>query len=679
MSNLPSNLGRLARLYGVQPFYLDMRGERRDAEVESLLAVTRILGAEVDGIDDVESAIARREQELWDRSLEPVLLAWDGKLPPIRIRMRLSMKKTIHGGILLEDQTIDEIDLRPDKLPIRNKHQIGRTLYVEREWSIRRVFPAGYHYLHLHIGDLAVNTLIISAPTKAHFPFKRKQWGIFSPMYALHSERHPNSGTVAELDDLMEWMLQHKGRVAATLPLLAAFLDTPFEASPYSPASRLFWNEFYVDNGKAAKARRGDLVDYRREMQVRRRELEKQAVAFLKNRESLEYHQFQEFVHSSPNLAPYSRFRAVTEQQGAGWTSWPVRLQNGRISGRDYNPEVEQYHKYAQWRIQSQLRTLADKAKASDQVLYLDLPLGLHPDGYDIWAYRDLFVREATGGAPPDPVFTKGQNWGFPPMHPETSRLNHYDYTIAYIRTHLQKARLLRIDHVMGLHRLFWIPQGFSGDKGVYVSYPADEMYAILCLESHRNEAGIVGENLGTVPPEVNASMRRHNIQQMYVVQYELEGRDPQKALETVPKTCVASLNTHDMFPFAAFLNSTDIGDRLDLGFLPKADLKTEHARRSNMKKVLTEVLQDENLLPPGSRTNASVLFKSTVEHLAQSPANIVLLNIDDLLGETRPQNVPSTQKERPNWRRRTRLTLEQIKTSGKISVLLDSIERGRR
>src|SRR5262249_55173307 len=157
----------------------------------------------------------------------------------------------------------------------------------------------------------------------------------------------------------------------------------------------------------------------------------------------------------------------------------------------------EQYHLYAQWRIQSQLSSMADKASRNGQLLYLDLPLGLHPEGYDIWRYRDLFVREAAGGAPPDPVFTKGQNWCFPPMHPEVSRLTHYEYTIAYLRNHLQNTRLLRIDHVMGLHRLFWIPRGFTGDKGVYVRYPAHEMYAILSLESHRHKAGVVGENLG--------------------------------------------------------------------------------------------------------------------------------------------------------------------------------------
>jgi 4-alpha-glucanotransferase len=312
-------------------------------------------------------------------------------------------------------------------------------------------------------------------------------------------------------------------------------------------------------------------------------------------------------------------------------------------------------------------------------VLYLDLPLGLHPESYDIWRYRDVFVREAAGGAPPDPVFTAGQNWGFPPMHPEASRLRHHEYTIAYIRNHLQYARLLRIDHVMGLHRLFWIPKGFTGDKGVYVSYPADELYAILCLESHRYHAGIVGENLGTVPPEVNSSMKRHNIQQMYVVQYELEGNNCWLGLQSVPKNTMASLNTHDMSPFRAFLTGLDIKDRLDLAFLDKAGARNERARRSEMTRILEKFLKQKKFLPRGGRPTPMQIFKATMQLLASSAANIVLVNIDDLLGQVFPQNVPATQTERPNWKRRIRLTLEQIEKSSAASETLQMIEEERR
>ena len=216
-------------------------------------------------------------------------------------------------------------------------------------------------------------------------------------------------------------------------------------------------------------------------------------------------------------------------------------------------------------------------------------------------------------------MFTKGQNWGFPPQHPDKMRMHHYDYTIAYLRNHLRYARMLRIDHVMGLHRLFWIPKGLTGDKGVYVEYPADETYAILSVESHRYQAGIVGENLGTVPPEVNVSMQRHNIQQMYVLQYEVVGTDPKRAVRSVPEDTVASLNTHDMSPFRAFLEGSDIDDRLDLKFLDKPGAKQERRDREAMTKSFRKFLEGKRLLKAGSRPSPQLVFKAAMEFLASS------------------------------------------------------------
>jgi len=201
---------------------------------------------------------------------------------------------------------------------------------------------------------------------------------------------------------------------------------------------------------------------------------------------------------------------------------------------------------------------------------------------------------------------------------------------------------MLRIDHVMGLHRLFWIPRNLSSDKGVYVDYPADELYAILSAESHRSQAGIVGENLGTVPREVNISMRRHNVQQMYVVQYEIVG-DSRRALRSVPSNTVASLNTHDMAPFRAFLEGGDIDDRLDLNFLSVAGARKERRARALMKESIVEFLQRKRLLEPDSTTDPEATFKAITEFLAASVARVVLVNLEVLWPETQPQNVPAT------------------------------------
>jgi 4-alpha-glucanotransferase len=400
-------------------------------------------------------------------------------------------------------------------------------------------------------------------------------------------------------------------------------------------------------------------VDYRGIMAWKRRILEELSRAFFAGGAPHRREAFTRFVRNQKGVDEYARFRAVTDRQRKGWTAWPSRLRDGTIRKGDYDEDCKNYHLFSQWIAQEQLQSLADKAAAQGQMLYLDLPLGLHSDSYDVWNDRQSFVRGVAGGAPPDPVFTKGQNWGFPPMHPEAMRLNGYQYVIAYIRNHLRFARLLRVDHVMGLHRLYWIPNELTGDKGVFVEYRAEEFYAILSLESHVQRAGIVGENLGTVPPEVNAAMVRHNIRQMYVVQYEVASEPARPKLPPVPSNCVAGLNTHDMPPFRAFMEGTDIEDRLDLRLLDEKAARLERQQRALMKRKLRA-------------------FRATVEFLAGSKADIVLVNLEDLWGEVLPQNVPATNQERPNWRRRFRRSIEQIRRSADIAEELSHVFANR-
>ena len=554
--NPPPKLLTLARLYGIQTFYRDPKGQRIGASTESLLAAIRALGGNTNNVDDVDAALRDRRRELADRVVEPVVVAWDGTVPPITVRSdsgRTRCTLTLESG-------------------------------ESRDLKSLRHLPLGYHRLTIEESGRTHGVLIISAPTKAHFPFDHKTWGVFAPIYALHSKRSPNAGDLSDFSRLIDLVTNHGGQVAATLPLLAAFLDKPFEPSPYSPASRLFWNEFYADVGASGKPRTAELVDYRKEMAFRRSVLEKEADAFFSRQPTND--QFEAFRKNSSELDLYARFRAVTENRGRGWTQWPKHQQNA-IETAAYDERVARYHIYAQWKVHEQLQTVADRTRHAGELLYLDLPLGLHIDSYDIWRYRDQFALDASGGAPPDLVFTTGQNWSFPPMHPERMRMRHYDYTIAYIRNHLQFARMLRIDHVMGLHRLFWIPAGLTGDMGVYVEYPAEELYAILSLESHRYEAGIVGENLGIVPAEVTRSMRRHNIHQMFVVQYELAADNPKRAMRPIPRDCVASLNTHDVVPFHGFLNGDDIDDRLDLKFIDRRTAAQERRQRRRSRGTL--------------------------------------------------------------------------------------------
>jgi 4-alpha-glucanotransferase len=295
---------------------------------------------------------------------------------------------------------------------------------------------------------------------------------------------------------------------------------------------------------------------------------------------------------------------------------------------------------------------------------YLDLPLGVHPYGYDTWRERGSFALDVSAGSPPDAFFTKGQNWGFAPLNPYAMRQNHYRYLLEFLRFKMRHTGFLRIDHVMWLHRLYWIPKGQPASEGAYVRYPAEELYAILSLESHRHKTMLVGENLGTVPPEVNECMARHHLRETYVLQYEA---GPKARLRLPPRHSVASLNTHDMPTFEAFVRGLDIDDRFDLGLIKKSDLAGEHRQRRKIVAAVRKAL--------GAKGD---LLEFALKFLGQSDAEIVLINIEDLWRETLPQNVPSTSSERPNWRRKLRYAIKEIRANPEVQRLLQFVADAR-
>ena len=542
-------------------------------------------------------------------------------------------------------------------LPVLDTTEVEGAQYVVKGLPLLGDLPWGYHRFtleipraysapHLHTEQVP-EALIIVAPLKAYVPPEApgsRTWGVFLPLYAIRRSREQRGrqgsrstvfrapttsphyltsawpgGSFSDLEALMEWVAGMGGGVVATLPLLAAFLSEstvrswesgqkttptppsntphpggePFDLSPYAPASRLLWNEYYLDVARVPELQScptvlalldsrfeaeleslhsSPLVDYRRQMALKRRVLEELSRWFFTGA-SDRLESLRRFAEAHPVVEDYARFRATGEKHRAPWRSWPLALREGTLREGDYDEDMKRYHLYVQWLAHQQVQQLSKLAREKGPGLYLDLPLGVHPDGYDVWRERDIFVAETSAGAPPDSVFTRGQDWGFPPLSPQRVRERKYGYYIASLRHHLQHAGILRIDHVMGLHRLFWIPKGMEAREGVYVRYRPEELYAILTLESHRNKAIIVGENLGTVPAYVNSAMSRHGLHRMYVAQYELTP-NPQRALPPVPAEVVASFNTHDMPPFARFWQGLDIQDRQDMGLLDQAGVQ---------------------------------------------------------------------------------------------------------
>lgn len=672
-------LHRLARLRGVETSFVDYRGTRQHAAPHSLLAALHTLGAPVEGLEDVPEALRETLQEQWRRLCEPVAVTWGGKPACLELRLPAGVTGPVDCRLELEDGRSLCWSRRLTRLPVQRSTSVEGVHYETRLLSLPPGLPEGYHRLTLDLPVGPREILIISAPCQAHTApggAADRAWGVFLPLYALRTEQDWGAGNLSSLEDLLHRVRKLGGNLAGTLPLLATFLDQPFAPSPYQPVSRLFWNEFYLDvtrprefqespevqalyrdpvfQAELASLRAAPLVDYRRGMALRRKILEACA-RFLCTDGFGRLEAFRRWAGENPVARDYARFRAAVERQRAAWPEWPERMRNGFLQEGDYDREAEGYHLYVQWLAQEQFQNLSDQARQSGLTFYLDLPLGVHGGGYDVWRERAAFALEASSGAPPDELFAGGQDWQFPPLHPERIREQGYRYYIDYLRHHLRLAGILRLDHVMGLHHLYWIPAGLTASEGVYVRYRAEEFYAALTLESRRHRSLIVGEDLGTVPGYVRKAMDRHQLQRMYILPFEITG-DSGRVLRPVPDNALAALNTHDLPPFAAYWRDSK-------GSRERLTLPAYLCRRGRLKAPTQK---------------AGAILRGCLAHLAASRARVLLVNLEDLWLETEPQNIPGTIDEYPNWRRKARYTLEEFSQKPEFQEVLEEVRRLR-
>ncbi|MCA9202547.1 MAG: 4-alpha-glucanotransferase [Planctomycetales bacterium] len=708
MTPLPEPLKELAECYGVLTEYWDVNGQLRVASVESLLAVLQLLGANVSSVEQAAEAITVRRENRAQRVLEPVIVVWQGDAAEFVVTLPRGDTPTSLRFIIDIPGGLTPIDLKWNEL-----REVPADFAPSDRYSTRVVridIPAqvtpGYWPLTLECNGRQHKSLLMHAPRQAFGPPASGQaWGCFMPVYSIRSQHNWGAGDYTDLRHLAEWIGGQGGRVLGTLPLLAGFLDEPCDPSPYAPATRLFWNEFYIDVERVPElahceparnligssafqqeltgCREGEYIDYQRLMKLKRSVLE--LLADTMPQQSAERQQaWRVFIEQTPQLEEYATFRAVHERERRPWWLWEPRLRSGDLRASDYDAAARDYHLYAQWIASEQLeRTLREGQAAGGETaqLYLDLPLGVRRDAYDVWRNRDIFITQSSVGAPPDAIFTGGQNWGFCPLHPDAVRESGYTHVRHYLSRHMHASRMLRIDHVMGLHRLFWIPDGRPASDGVYVRYRADEFYAILSLESHRHRTCVLGENLGTVPPGVNEAMDEHAIRRMFVVQYELQGdqqggNDPsQPPFNAPPSNAVASLNTHDMPMFSAWWRGEDIDDRRAMDLMDDAGRDEEHRIRSELREALTRWTRITRGIEPPS---ASDVLTALLTHLAESSAELLLVNLEDLWQETRPQNIPGTWKERPNWRRRASRSLEQLNELQDVLNVLEAVRAAR-
>lgn len=687
---ISSALRELAAERGVGLSYVDGRGVHRTANPDGLMAILNSLGDmdELSSPDGARSALRHHRQRKLEHIVEPVYVVDEGVQTLLAVRFG---RRVVDLECRVEFEFGGEISW---SVPADSLTTMPRTI-GGGDPVFGLALPAmrvGYHHLHVIVGRRAVHSTIIARPlrgTPYRFDRDWRAYSVQSPIFSLHSQRSWGSGDVGDLDEFARLVANQHATVVSTLPLLATFGPNDFEASPYRPVSRRFWNDRWIAldqvgdlaNSPAAQrlmndtyspARRGawtvdGIVDGAAAFAAKRNVIQAWAATqsdYMAQHES----GLRDYVMDHPDLNDYARFRAAGERFGLDFHRWPSTARSGLLRWNDVDPILVRYHMFAQWIMDEQMTGLASRLSQRGQTLELDIPVGVHPHGYDVWRSPQDFVSTMSIGAPPDDLSAHGQNWGSPPPHPDRCREDAHAKFREALRFHMRIAGVVHIDHVMGLQRLFWVPEGASPEQGLYVAMPFEELLAVVAIEAQRHGVDVVGEDLGTVEGELRDAMQRDGLRRTYVVQYAINGDE----LAEVPSGAVASFATHDTATFAGWWIGADIDERIQLGRLNPDAIQSARQRRSDERRGLARAVGCDEHDEPG------VVLAAVHAFLAESDAGLVMVQLDDVLGETSPVNLPGTSTERPNWSRRARLSLEELAASTTLASALAPLNQRR-
>jgi 4-alpha-glucanotransferase len=636
-------LQALARELGVEVRWRDQDGETRTCSDDTLLATVRMLGITLQRPEDARAARQQLERERAERPVEPVTVAWDGAPPVLTVRLPEAAADdpfeivVEHGG--RSDRFLrDECDVHASSLAEG---------VVQLEVRLPRGFDIGRHRVALQTAGRRAEATLLAAPARIGRAGLERAWGVFAPVYALHDRDRTHTGDLASLARLGAWASGRGGRVVGTLPILATFVghgDEPCDPSPYAPVSRRFWNELYLDlravpefagEPPVLEPSPGRYADLPRLATARRAAVER-ALGRL-DVSSDRSAALDGWLASTPLALEYARFRARVEGSGEPG----VRL-----------------HAYVQWLMAQQLEALARELAERGQLLYFDLPVGAHRAGFDVVHEGELFIRDASVGAPPDKFFAGGQDWGFPPIHPQITRDTGYAYFATCLESHFRYARALRIDHVMGLHRLWMMAPGAASGDGAYVRYAAEEQWAVVCIEAARHEATVVGENLGTVPAETNRALRRHRALGMWVLEFELP-KEEDAIAQPPPAGDLACIDTHDLPTFATWWH--------DLAPAPRGALVEALRAAGELDTEYGELIAPESVLA------------ATLAWLGRSAAPLVQASLEDLWLEPDPQNIPGADHQDGRFRQRFTFGLDELDTLDMVKDALERLDHARR
>ncbi|MGK5728036.1 4-alpha-glucanotransferase [Streptomyces sp. URMC 124] len=707
---------RLAALHGIATSYSPAPGRSVGVPEETVVAILAALGVDASTPGSVRDALAAHEDAARRRLLPGtvVLRAGRGALP--------ALPPGTEACVETEDGAVVVLDLARGA-PGASAAGADAAAVGEPGAYALGALPLGTHLLRAHAPDgrTAAAPLIV-APDRLPAP-PRRGHGFLVQLYSLLSARSWGMGDLGDLAALADW----SGRAFGTdflqvNPLHAAVPGAggaPTDPSPYRPSSRRFPDPVHlrVEDvpefalltgerreraerllGRAAALRdavlhKGELIDRDAVWELKRRALELVRTVPLAPARLAAYEAFR--AGQGRALEDHSTWCALAEVHGPHWRAWPGGLRDPRSAdtarARTALAGRIDFHSRLAWLTDEQLAAAQRTAKAAGMRLGLvhDLAVGVHPSGADTWAQQDAFAAGMSVGAPPDAFSPRGQDWGLPPWRPDALEACGYRPYRELLRGLLRHAGGLRIDHVMGLFRLWWVPQGAEPTEGAYVRYDPEAMLGVLALEAHRAGAAVVGEDLGTVEPGVREALAERGVLGTSVLWFERDyARAPAAGGEAAPAPplrpeqwrtgCLATATTHDLPSTAARLSGDHVALRHRLGLLTRP---LDEERREDAREVgeWLELFRRLGLLPEGPCDEESAVL-AVHRYLLRTPARLVGVWLPDAVGDRRPQNLPGTWDQYPNWRLPVAgpdgrpLTLEELAASPRLGALMAEV-----
>ncbi|WP_448547857.1 4-alpha-glucanotransferase [Thalassotalea fusca] len=707
---------KLAELVGFHPSYSNCFGETVYADKEARQALLQAMGYDLSNEQTIEQHIQQLEQAKWLTALPSVFVAkHELATQDIILSLPDSAPSIITLQLTLEDG--HELPISFDKAqatPIAQQ-TINGVNYQQFTMELRDL-PLGYHSLSLVLAKQEFHCHLICAPKDCFSPqeaSEHKTWGYAAQLYSLKSANNWGMGDFGDLRSLTQTAAEQGASTIGLNPLHPLYQNNPAHRSPYSPTSRCYLNTMYidvtaVDNFKRCKkaqaiynteqfqqqlasTRTSEHIDYVGVAELKYPVLEalhQDLVTSDKKSSSLLAFETYKQNQGEP-LALLATFDALYEyfrEQDAyayGWTAWPQDYQTPDSQAVDDFRQTHaariDYFMYLQWLAHQQLQNVSELAKQAHMPigLYLDLAVGCDGSGFDVWSNRDAYVAGAAVGAPPDAMNTLGQDWGLTPINPVQLQKQGYKPLVDALRSNMQYAGALRIDHILGLMRQYWVAPGKAAHEGVYISFPFKDILRVIALESRRNQCVVIGEDLGTVPDGFSEIMAEAGLLSYKVLFFEKWESGLFMRPELYPEQSMVTVSTHDLPTLTGWWNGRDLAWRQQLDLYPNEQMGVDDRNnRVSERENLLAALQDMNTIdmqnaPSTCPAKANKELAIAVQKfLAHANSHLQLVPLEDALCVTEQVNIPGTIDEHPNWLQKLPVALEEFAATDSVASM---------